>query len=91
MKAPAEAVTVPSIPFKKEEVPAPVVPITFEPAAPARPKGIRFAEEILAPPPLEGEEAAGKKPKKKGKREREDEAKAKKGRRAEVFTVEEEE
>lgn len=62
----------------EEAVAVPVTPVSFETPA-VEQKGIRFAEEILPPKPLDEEEPKGKKVKKKGKREEEE--KGKKGRR----------
>lgn len=83
-----EPVPVARLPYKEE---VPVVPITFEAPAPAEPKSIRFAEEILAPQALEGGEVKGKKVKKKGKRERDEEDKGVKGRRLDLYPEDEEE
>lgn len=75
-----------------EETRVPVTPVTFAPPpAPAEPKSIRFAEEILAPQAVQGEEPKVKKAKKKTKRERDEEAVARKGRRIEFYPGEDEE
>ncbi|MBI4334948.1 MAG: transcription termination/antitermination protein NusA [Chloroflexi bacterium] len=85
-----EPITVAAVP-RKQEAPVPAAPV--RPQAPKLPevKGIRFAEEILAPVALVGEEAEAKKAKKKSKKEREEEAKARKGRRVDYYPVDEEE
>ncbi len=88
-EVPVEPVSVPAAARAQEPV-VPVVPVTFvAPPAPAQPKSIRFAEELMRPQPLVVEEPK-KKAKKKGKRSDEDVI-GKKGRLVDLLSEEEEE